>query len=45
MLLEGSGYRDDEEKFEAVHAAMVDAMIRLERAFKPQVQKLSIESA
>ena len=31
--------------FEAVHAAMVDAMTRLERAFKPHVQKLSIESA
>ncbi|MCK6412043.1 MAG: DUF4268 domain-containing protein [Azonexus sp.] len=45
VLLEGGGYRDDETKFEAVHAAMVDAMIRLERAFKPHVQKLSIESA
>jgi hypothetical protein len=30
------GYRDDEEKWSQIHEAMVDAMICLEKALKPQ---------
>ena len=35
------GYRDDEEKWPEIHEAMVDAMIRLEKALKPHINKLS----
>jgi len=34
------GWRDDPAKWPDVYAAMVDAMIRLEKALKPHVQKL-----
>lgn len=40
----GGGYRDLDQ-YPVTQAAMVDAMIRLERAFKPFIQKLSVESA
>lgn len=36
------GWRDDESKWPQVHEAMVDAMIRLESALRPHVQKLRL---
>jgi hypothetical protein len=36
------GWRDDPEKWPEVYAEMVDAMIRLEKALRPQVQKLKV---
>ncbi len=35
------GYRD-EEKWQDIHEAMIDAMIRLDKALKPYIQKLSL---
>ncbi len=35
----------DPEKWDEAHAKMVDAMIRLEKALRPYLQKLEIESA
>jgi len=35
------GYRD-EERWPQIHEAMVDAMIRLEKALKPYISKLHI---
>ncbi|RKU05936.1 DUF4268 domain-containing protein [Candidatus Poribacteria bacterium] len=34
------GYRDDEEKWQEVQEAMIDAMIRLEAALRPHIDKL-----
>jgi hypothetical protein len=36
------GYRDDEEKWPKIHEAMVDAMIRLEKALKPHIKGIKI---
>ena len=36
------GYRDDQSKWSAIQDAMIDAMIRLERAFKPYIAKLQV---
>jgi hypothetical protein len=36
------GYRDDEEKWPKIHDAMIDAMIRLERAMGPYIKKITI---
>jgi hypothetical protein len=36
------GYRDDEEKWVETHQAMVDAMIRLEKALKPRIKAIRI---
>jgi hypothetical protein len=36
------GWRDDPAKWPEVYAAMVDAMIRLEKAMKPHIQKLRV---
>lgn len=36
------GWRDEPSKWPAVYEAMVDAMIRLEKALKPHVQKLKV---
>jgi len=36
------GYRDDEEKWPQIHEAMVDAMIRLEKALKPHIKGIKI---
>lgn len=36
------GYRDDEAEWPKTHAAMVDAMIRLEKALRPHIKKLEI---
>lgn len=36
------GYRDEENKWPAIHEAMVDFMIRLEKALKPFIAKLNI---
>jgi hypothetical protein len=38
------GYRDDETKWPAVQDAMIDAMVRLEKALAPQVAKVRIGS-
>jgi len=34
------GYRDEDNKWPEVHEAMIDAMIRLEKALKPYIQKM-----
>ncbi|MCK4788365.1 MAG: DUF4268 domain-containing protein [Desulfobacteraceae bacterium] len=36
------GYRDDEEKWPLIHEAMVNAMIRLEKALKPHIKGIKI---
>jgi hypothetical protein len=36
------GYRDDESKWPSIQDAMIDAMICLERAFKPYIAKLQL---
>jgi len=36
------GYRDDEDKWPKIHEAMVDAMIRLEKALKPHIKGIKI---
>ena len=36
--LDGGGYRDDEKKWEAIQDTMIDAMIKLEQAFKPHIK-------
>ena len=41
-LINIGGYRDDENKWPKIHEAMVDAMIRLEKAFNPHISKLSV---
>ena len=40
--IELGGYRDDPSTWAATHEAMIDAMIRLERAFKPHISKLEV---
>jgi hypothetical protein len=40
--ISAGGYRDDENKWPQIHEAMVDAMIRLEKALRPYVSKLTI---
>lgn len=34
------GYRDDEANWKAIHSAMIDAMVRLEKALSPFIAKL-----
>ena len=34
------GYRDDEEKWSEIQDTMIDAMIRLEAAFRPHIDRL-----
>jgi len=41
-LITIGGYRDNEEKWPQIHEAMIDAMIRLEGAFRPYIKKLRI---
>ena len=36
------GYRDPEDKWPEIHKAMVDAMIRLEKALGPHIKKLRV---
>jgi len=36
------GYRDDESKWPSIQDAMIDAMIRLEKALKPYIAKLQM---
>jgi hypothetical protein len=40
--IELGGYRDDPSTWPATHEAMIDAMIRLEKAFKPNISKLEV---
>jgi hypothetical protein len=39
-LIPIGGYRDDESKWPSIQDAMIDAMIRLEKALKPYIAKL-----
>ena len=36
------GYRDEESKWLTIHEAMIDAMMRLEKALRPHIQKIKI---
>lgn len=36
------GYRDDEERWSGIQDAMIDAMIRLEKAFRPHIDRLPV---
>ena len=36
------GYRDDESKWPEIHTAMIDAMIRLEKALSPHIKELKL---
>ncbi|TMA06571.1 MAG: DUF4268 domain-containing protein [Deltaproteobacteria bacterium] len=40
--IEVGGYRDDAPRWSAVHDAMIDTMIRLEKAFRPHIAKLDV---
>jgi hypothetical protein len=40
--IELGGYRDDEEEWPKVQDAMIDAMIRLEKALRPRIENLQI---
>lgn len=44
VAVEAGGYRD-EERYSEAHAAMVDAMVRLEKALRSHVKDLAIETA
>jgi len=39
--IEAGGYRD-ETRWPEIHQAMVDAMVRLERALKPHISRLAV---
>jgi len=36
------GYRDDDDKWPQIHEAMIDAMIRLEKALKPNIKTIKV---
>jgi hypothetical protein len=40
--IELGGYRDDESKWPEIQDAMIDSMIRLEKALRPHIEKLQI---
>jgi len=40
--IDTGGYRDDPSKWPAIHDAMIDAMIQLEKALRPQIAKLGV---
>jgi hypothetical protein len=40
--IEIGGCRDDEEKWPQIQDAMIDAMIRLERALRPHIDGLKV---
>ena len=40
--IEVGGYRDDEAKWPAIQDAMIDAMVRLETALRPHIEKLKV---
>lgn len=39
--LPGGGYRNDESEWQTIQASMIDAMSRLETAFKPHIRRLA----
>ncbi len=39
--IKAGGYRDDESNWPAIHEAMIDAMVRLEKALSPFIPKLA----
>lgn len=41
-VISTGGYRDDQSRWPAIQDAMIDAMIRLERALKPYIAKLHV---
>ena len=41
-IIREGGYRDSETKWPEIHASMVEAMIRLEKALKPHISRLNI---
>ena len=41
-IINVGGYRDEETRWSAIHEAMVDSMIRLDKALKPFIAKLKI---
>ena len=41
-IINVGGYRDEESKWSAIHEAMIDSMIRLDKALKPFIAKLNI---
>jgi hypothetical protein len=41
-VLDVGGYRDPEESWAKIHEAAVDSMIRLDRAFRPYIQKQKV---
>ena len=41
-IIRKGGYRDAETKWPEIHASMVEAMIRLEKALKPHISRLNI---
>jgi hypothetical protein len=40
--LDQGGYRDPEEAWEAIHAVMIENMIRLEKALRPHIERLDM---
>ena len=41
-IIREGGYRDSETKWPEIHASMVEAIIRLEKALKPHISRLNI---
>ena len=41
-IIREGGYHDAETKWPEIHASMVEAIIRLEKALKPYISKLNI---
>lgn len=42
VTLPGGGYRSEEEAWPTIQAAMIDAMLRLERTFRLRISKLAV---
>jgi hypothetical protein len=42
VTLPAGGYRDDESEWPAIQRKLIDAMLRLERTFRPRVQALQV---
>lgn len=41
-IITAGGYRDEEEKWPAIHTEMIKTMVRLEKALRPYISKLTI---
>ena len=42
VTIPGGGYRDDRGRWPEIQDAMIDAMVRLERALKPRIKDLRL---